>query len=210
MFYNIVDAKVCAAYNKVGYESEWYAESNVRYKIKRYTWYCFFDQDCCFGSCCSRDYDNDDGLYTYTSNTTPYAAIVGITVGVAFGVFLCIACWINFCKSDGNTNLARGVTYTANDTVVIRQRPQGDTESPLLPPLSDRQNTPQCSPSRVDGNSTVDRNVHSNQGNPEMNSSPGGHFTHTTELIEPPPSYEYVMSHDFPITTSENSHSQND
>lgn len=93
---------------------------------------------------------------------------------------------------------------------MIRQRPQGDTESPLLPPLSDRQNTPQCSPSRVDGNSTVDRNVHSNQGNPEMNSSPGGHFTHTTELIEPPPSYEYVMSHDFPITTSEIFHSQND
>ncbi|XP_061178731.1 uncharacterized protein LOC133187393 [Saccostrea echinata] len=222
-FIPLLDAEICEFYEKV-MDWDWNnwntsaikkKYSRIRYKIQRSSFYCYSNQYCCWKDCCykykTESYEDDEDK-TKLSTDSVWGIIIGVTVGCC----LFLACCVQLCKSGhtAQTTIPMTVARSDDGTVIVRQRnseePNASASMPLFP---DGQNTVQHSRSPLDDNSCSERAVPGNQSDLGPMSSPNEYnnrSSHTTDYTLPPPSYEYVMSHDFPGSGSQHLNKQTD
>ncbi|XP_048745324.2 uncharacterized protein LOC125658200 [Ostrea edulis] len=207
----VLGAEICEFYKKI-FDMDWskWNASNIgknnvsfRYRINRSTWYCAGSMYCCGRDCCHDPsyYDSNQGRKSTTSAGTVVGAVVGGTVGVCALLLCCMA--FRKIQRSRDTAIPMRVTYSDTGTAVIRQRYPDEAGVPPVPTIHDRQDISRHSPSSVHNTYVIS----SPQDIPESNVPQHGYdhsLTHSTTLDAPPPSYEYVMSHDVPVDSNKN------
>ncbi|XP_062589231.1 uncharacterized protein LOC134250888 [Saccostrea cucullata] len=211
-FIPLLDAETCYFYEKVMDKnlnswSTFYSmnekDSRVRYKIQQSSFYCSFNQYCCWKDCCYK-YQNEPEEDSEDNTALSTASVWGIIIGVGMGTCVCLFCCVQLCKSDNaaQTSIPMTVARSDNGTVVVRQRnPEESDAAPLTLLFPDGQNIEPPTRSSLE----PERGVPGNQTDLGSTSSPNEYNNsspHTIDYTLPPPSYEYVMSHNFPGSES--------
>ncbi|XP_062609935.1 uncharacterized protein LOC134271733 [Saccostrea cucullata] len=213
-FIPLLDAETCYFYEtaldkNLNSWSTFYSvneiDFKVRYKIQQSSFYCSFDQYCCQKDCCYK-YQSEPEEESEDNTSFPTASVWGIIIGVGVGTCLCVYCCVKLCNSDNaaQTSIPMTVSRSDNGTVVIRQRnPEESDAATLTPVFPDGQNIERHQESGLE----PERRGPGSQTDLRSTSSPNEYnnsSSHTIDYTLPPPSYEYVMSRNFP--GSENVH----
>ncbi|XP_061187873.1 uncharacterized protein LOC133195910 [Saccostrea echinata] len=224
-----VHAEVCIYYKKSVDWSRMLLENKNSsfprsiYKSRIDTFYCYTEQYCCGSSCCENKtyknyyeyYDN----YNYRNTDDNYEMSSGGTFGIAIalvvGLTFCLACCISCCKQQENGETALSirevqpiVAYSSNNgTVVVRQAPPEDDSRSTTSSISDREGSPQSPPSQrqTSDHDYSDASPHYIQGSSIQSS--GFNYAQSSDFTAPPPSYDDVISQNYPIL-SENKNSR--
>lgn len=223
-----LDAKSCyfltKTFNWDWNKYDWRANTSlsVFYETKLSSVYCSYDEICCGQSCCPdpsvtpKYYYYDTYNYQYDSSEDDSQMSTGSSLGVAFAVVIgfsfCMSCCIACCKQQKNegqnvtvSNVQPIVAYSSdNGAVIIRQVPRDNTSFPSpassSPGWGDNSNHDTSQPyaaSETYGFNSLDT---------RENEAPPYESANLLQITEPPPSYEYVMSHNYPTNTdNENS-----
>lgn len=220
-----LDAKSCyfitKTFNWDWNKNGWMANTSLSefYKTKISSVYCSYDEICCGRSCCPdpsvtpKYYYYDTYNYQYDSSDDDSKMSTGSTLGTAFAVVIgfsfCMSCCIACCKQQKNEtqnvnvcNAPPIVAYSSdNGAVIVRQVPRDNTSSSSSasssPGGEDNSNHDTSQPyaaSETYGFSSLDN---------RENEAPPYESANLLQVTEPPPSYEYVMSHNYP-TNSDN------
>lgn len=213
-----LDAKSCYFLTKTSY---WGLNDNdgkanpslsVFYKTKLSNLYCSYDKICCGQSCCpdpsiTPKYDSSDDDSQMSTGSS-----LGVAFAVVVGFSFCMSCCIACCKQQKNerqnvtvSNVQPIVAYSSdNGAVIIRQVPRDNTSfsspassSPGGGDISSHDTSQPYAASETYGFNSLDT---------RENEAPPYESANLLQITEPPPSYEYVMSHNYP-TNSDNENS---
>lgn len=218
-----LDAKSCYFIKTIiNWGRDWndFKTNTSLYKTKISSVYCSYDEVCCGRSCCPdpsvtpKYYYYDTYNYQYDSSDDDSKMSTGSTLGTAFAVVIvfsfCMSCCIACCKQQKNErqnvnvcNAPPIVAYSSDiGAVIVRQVPRDNTSSSSSsasssPGGEDNSNHDTSQPyaaSETYGFSSLDTREHE---------APPYESANLLQVTEPPPSYEYVMSHNYP-TNSDN------
>ncbi|XP_062577591.1 uncharacterized protein LOC134244664 [Saccostrea cucullata] len=195
------------------------------YKSKMSTIYCYTEQYCCGSGCCENKsyrnyyeyYSSYDNGNTQGSYEMSFGGTFGIAIALVVGLTFCLACCISCCKQNQNDETPMSirevqpiVAYSSsNGTVVVRQAPPAGGSLSSISSNSDREVLRQSSPEQtpVSGYTNVPPQTpvrgYTNAPPPFIQESgrEANDFNNTqpSDLTAPPPSYDDVISQNYPI-----------
>lgn len=187
----------------------------VFYKTKLSSVYCSYDEICCGQSCCPDPSATPSYYYSETYNYQYYSgeedsqvstgSYLGMAFAIVVGFSICMSCCIACCKQKENertnnmtlSNVQPVVAYSSdNGAIIIRQEPRDNPSSSSSASSSSGEggNSNHDTSQMLGASESHGFSLQDTQGN----RAPPYECANLSQISEPPPSYEYVMSHNYP------------